>query len=34
MSNEEPNGKWVNLGSRRIPKLRMANFPDADAIVS
>ncbi|UCC54958.1 MAG: radical SAM protein, partial [Anaerolineaceae bacterium] len=24
---------WKNLGSRRIPKLKMANFPDADAIV-
>lgn len=29
-----PNDKnWVNLGSRRIPKLRDANFPDADPIV-
>lgn len=24
---------WVNLGSRRVPKLRTANFPSADAIV-
>ena len=24
---------WVNLGSRRVPKLRMANFPNADEIV-
>ena len=22
-----------NLGTRRVPKLRMANFPDADDIV-
>jgi anaerobic magnesium-protoporphyrin IX monomethyl ester cyclase len=24
---------WKNLGSRRIPKLRMADFPNADSIV-
>ena len=23
----------VNLGSRQVPKLRMVNFPNADAIV-
>lgn len=33
MSKRKQTGAWVNLGSRRIPKLRMANFPDADEIV-
>ncbi len=27
------DANWVNLGSRRIAKLRDANFPDADPIV-
>lgn len=34
MNNKKGDPNWVNLGSRRIPKLRMANFPDADEIVS
>jgi len=37
MSPNNNNGKdihWVNLGTRRIPKLRPATFPDADAIVA
>lgn len=37
MSPNKKNGKdihWVNLGTRRIPKLRPATFPDADAIVA
>ncbi|MBP8003082.1 MAG: radical SAM protein [Chloroflexi bacterium] len=25
--------EWKNLGTRRVPQLRMANFPDADAAV-
>lgn len=33
MSKRKQDGTWVNLGSRRIPKLRMSNFPDADEIV-
>ncbi|MFL7867919.1 MAG: radical SAM protein [Anaerolineales bacterium] len=36
MTNEKRSGggaAWKNLGSRRIPKLRMADFPSADAIV-
>ena len=33
--NNKSNGDatWKNLGSRRIPKLRMADFPNADSIV-
>ncbi len=27
------DANWVNLGSRRIPRLRDANFPNADTIV-
>lgn len=27
------NGEWKNLGTRRIPQLRMADFPNADMIV-
>ena len=30
---ERGDKNWVNLGSRRIPKLRDAKFPDADPIV-
>ncbi len=33
MSSEKTEKKWVNLGSKRIPPLRLANFPDADPIV-
>ena len=33
MSNEQKKATWKNLGSRRVPKLRMANFPSADEIV-
>ncbi len=33
MNKRKQNGSWVNLGSRRIPKLRMADFPNADDIV-
>ncbi len=33
LSKQRDEKAWVNLGSRRIPKLRMANFPDADSIV-
>jgi radical SAM superfamily enzyme YgiQ (UPF0313 family) len=33
MSNKQSDPQWVNLGSRRIPKLRMADFPNADEIV-
>ncbi|MEM7116209.1 MAG: radical SAM protein [Chloroflexota bacterium] len=29
----ERKKEWKNLGARRIPKLRMAKFPDADQIV-
>lgn len=29
-TNQDPS---VNMGSRQVPKLRMANFPNADAIV-
>ncbi len=32
-NGREQDSSWKNLGSRRIPKLKMANFPDADAIV-
>jgi len=34
MSNHSQNQKWVNLGSRRPPKLRPAAFPSADEIVN
>ncbi|UCC54162.1 MAG: radical SAM protein, partial [Anaerolineaceae bacterium] len=33
MSNKNKDPLRENLGTRRIPKLRMANFPDADEIV-
>lgn len=33
MSDNTLDPTWVNLGSRRIPKLRDANFPNADEIV-
>jgi anaerobic magnesium-protoporphyrin IX monomethyl ester cyclase len=33
MGNAKKDPLRENLGSRRIPKLRMANFPDADEIV-
>jgi anaerobic magnesium-protoporphyrin IX monomethyl ester cyclase len=33
MSEKEKDPTWVNLGSRRIPKLRDTNFPNADDIV-
>jgi len=33
MSKRQDNGSWVNLGSHRIPKLRMAKYPNADEIV-
>jgi radical SAM superfamily enzyme YgiQ (UPF0313 family) len=33
MSRKETDPLWVNLGSRRIPKLRSADFPNADEIV-
>src|SRR5210317_705481 len=33
MSKRKDKASWVNLGSRRVPKLRMANFPSADEIV-
>ncbi len=31
--NTRKDAVWVNLGTRRIPKLRPPKFPDADAIV-
>lgn len=33
MSDEHNNQKRINLGTSRIPELRMANFPNADQIV-
>ncbi len=33
MSEGRKQASWVNLGSRRVPKLRMSNFPSADEIV-
>jgi hypothetical protein len=33
MSSESKDHNWQNLGSRRLPAVRMANFPDADNIV-
>jgi radical SAM superfamily enzyme YgiQ (UPF0313 family) len=33
MGSEDPKGNWVNLGTKRIPALRQAAFPDADPIV-
>ncbi len=33
MTSEDPKRNWVNLGSKRIPALRQAVFPDADPIV-
>lgn len=34
MTDEFNNTRGVNLGTSRVPPLRMANFPDADAIVA
>jgi len=33
MSNKENDSQAVNLGSRQVPRLRVADFPNADAIV-
>ena len=33
MSDNKADPTWVNLGSRRIPRLREADFPNADQIV-
>jgi anaerobic magnesium-protoporphyrin IX monomethyl ester cyclase len=33
MSNKENDYQAVNLGSRQVPRLRIADFPNADAIV-
>jgi anaerobic magnesium-protoporphyrin IX monomethyl ester cyclase len=33
MSEEKKDPKLQNLGSRRLPAVRMANFPDADRLV-
>ena len=33
MSNQQIDPLRENLGTRRVPKLRMANFPNADEIV-
>lgn len=33
MAEKERDVRWVNLGARRVPKLRMAKYPDADEIV-
>lgn len=33
MAIEQSDPTWKNLGSRRIPKLRPADFPNADDIV-
>lgn len=33
MGSEDPKRNWVNLGSKRIPAVRQATFPDADPIV-
>jgi len=33
MSTTSNDPQWQNLGTRRIPKVRMADFPNADAIV-
>jgi len=33
MATEQTNTRSVNLGTSRIPELRMANFPNADEIV-
>jgi anaerobic magnesium-protoporphyrin IX monomethyl ester cyclase len=33
MSDKQVDPTWVNLGSRRIPRLRDADFPNADEIV-
>ena len=33
MSNKENDYQAVNLGSRQVPRLRVADFPNADAIV-
>ena len=32
-NGRKQDASWKNLGSRRIPELKMADFPDADAIV-
>jgi radical SAM superfamily enzyme YgiQ (UPF0313 family) len=34
MTDEFNNARGVNLGTSRVPPLRMANFPDADSIVA
>lgn len=33
MNHKEKDSQSVNLGSRLTPKLRMVDFPNADAIV-
>lgn len=33
MSNRKSKNDWDNLGTRRIPKVRMADYPSADEIV-
>jgi radical SAM superfamily enzyme YgiQ (UPF0313 family) len=33
MSTQPADPQWVNLGTRRLPKVRMSDFPNADAIV-
>jgi radical SAM superfamily enzyme YgiQ (UPF0313 family) len=33
MENNKKERVWKNLGDRRVPKLRMADFPNADEIV-
>ena len=33
MTEAKKEKAWKNLGARRIPKLRMADFPNADEIV-
>ncbi len=33
MGSRDESGDWVNLGTRAAPKMRQAEFPNADAIV-
>jgi radical SAM superfamily enzyme YgiQ (UPF0313 family) len=33
MTEQEKSSQWVNLGSRRLPKVRTVDFPNADEIV-
>jgi radical SAM superfamily enzyme YgiQ (UPF0313 family) len=33
MTKKRDDARWANLGSRRIPKQKMASFPNADEIV-